>query len=448
MTPTAPMPPSAFELDRFLLNRSFERPERLRQMLLGMACFFLCWHILRSQSLNFSLSDSLFLVCFLILIVRSRLNLMAMHAMTAPWLISLSLMLGGLLIGSIFNGDPLRWLNVASQYLFGFLLLPMILMSEDRDWLRRCMLYFVYGVVLAQLIALIAGEYLPYELTSEMISPRFVTGNGRIGGLVSDANLNGGVVAFAIIALLNAYHYGLVRPLFALILGGILFWSILASASFTAFSATAIALSIYFLLSNPIRFLKFGLPLALLFAAYVAFGMPLPAAFTERVLGAVLSGDLNQAGTFTHRSALIADAWAMSKDTLFVGLGVDEFRKASSYGMPVHQLWLLMLNEGGVWSLAGLAAMFMVLGAMGARAFTTHREDGATVLAMLAILAIFSTSIPHMYNRLWIAPLMLALAAAFARSHATYGPAEDEAADHTDETTEWPIDVSKQEKPA
>ncbi|WP_428630647.1 O-antigen ligase family protein [Sphingopyxis sp.] len=445
MTPSSPLYHGAFELDRSLLNRNFERPERLGRMLLGAACFFLCWHILRSQALNFSLSDLLFLICFLIMIVRNRLNIMAMQAMTAPWLISLSMMLGGLLLGSIFNGDPLRWLNVASQYLFGFLLLPMILMSEDRDWVRRCLVYFVYGVVIAQLIALLAGEFLPYEQTKEIFSPRFVTGNGRIGGMVSDANLNGGVVAYAIIALLNGYHFGLIRPFLTLCLGTILIWSLLASASFTAFSATCVALTVYFLLSNPVRFLKFGIPLILLFVAYVAFDMPLPAAFTDRVLGAVLSGDLNQAGTFTQRSALIADAWNMSKDTLFVGLGVDEFRKASSFGIPVHQLWLLMLTEGGVLSLAGLAAMFAVLGVMGMKALGFHREDGATVLAMLAILMIFSTSIPHMYNRLWIAPLMLALAAAFARPSLRFWAA-DGGEGEPFEPLEHPINLSAQER--
>lgn len=426
----------AVEFENAQLHQRFERPERLRQILLGMACFFLCWHILRSSALNFSLSDFLFLICFVMLLARNRLNLMAMQSMTAPWFIALSMMLGGLFIGSIFNGDPLRWINVASQYLFGFLFLPMILMSEDREWIRRCLLYFVYGVVIAQLIALITAEYLPYEVTSALVGPGFVAGNGRIGGMVSDANLNGGVVAFSIVALLSVFHHGLIRPFFALCLGGILVWAVLASASFTAFSATAIAVTIYFLFSSPARFLKIGVPLALLFVAYVAAGLPLPEAFTERVLGAVLTGDITQAGTFTHRSALIADAWEMSKDTLFVGLGVDEFRKASTYGMPVHQLWLLMLTEGGLLSLTGLTAIFAILGTMGLKAMGTHREDGATLLAMLAILTIFSTSIPHMYNRLWIAPVMLAFAAAFATARAPH-PTEDDEIEQEFEAEDW-----------
>jgi hypothetical protein len=403
-----------------------ERIERLRQIFLITASFLLSWHILRPGKLNITASDFLFLCCFLILLVRQRLNLMAMQSMTAHWCIALSMMLGGLLIGSIFNGDPLRWANVASQYLFGFLLLPMILMSEDREWVRKCLLYFVLGVAVAQLVSIFASQYFSYEETRDAVSARMVTGNGRIGGLVSDANLNGGIIAFSIIALFNAHHHGLIRNFYAVCLGAVLFWSLLATASFTAFAATGIATVIYFLCSNLGRLMKIGIPIFLFGIAYIALGLPLPAAFADRVLGAVLTGDLSQAGTYTHRTALIAEAWVMSKDTLFIGLGVDEFRVHSNYSLPVHQWWMLLLTEGGILSFAGLFAMFAVLAAMGFKALGWHREDGAMVLAMLVILLIFSTSIPHMYNRLWIAPIMLALAATFAHSRQTEDQLSDE----------------------
>jgi hypothetical protein len=355
-------------------------------------------------------------MCLLILLVQKKLNLMALQSMTAHWLVALSMMLGGLLIGSVFNGDPLRWANIASQYLFGYLFLPMILMSEDQLWVRKCLLYFVLGVAGSEMVALAAANFSSFGSVSAILGPSVVAGNGRIGGLVSDANLNGAIISFAMIALFNAHHHGLIRNIFALIVGGILMWALLATASFTAFAATGIATVIYFVCSDVGRFLKVGVPLILGGVAYIAFGLPLPEAFSERVLGALTTGDLSQAGTFTHRSALIADAWEMSKDTLFVGLGVDRFRVESSYGMPVHQFWMLLLTEGGLLSFSGLLAMFTVLGLMGLKAIGWHREDGAMVLGLLVILFIFSTSIPHMYNRLWIAPVMLALAATFARS--------------------------------
>ena len=419
----------------------FEQPmvriDRIRQLMLGAGCFLLSWHILRIGDINFTASDFLFLICFLIFLARQNLNMMALNSMTAHWCTALAMMLGGLLIGSVFNGDPLRWANIASQYLFGFLLLPMVLMSEDRMWIRKCLLYFVLGVAASQIVALSMANFFSFEQSKELLGPSVVAGNGRIGGLVSDANLNGAVIAFSIIALFNAHHHGLIRHFFALCVGAVLFWALLSTASFTAFASTAIATCIYFTLSNLGRFLKVGLPLMAFVVAYIVLGGPLPEAFSERVLGAVTTGDMSQAGTFTHRSALIAEAWEMSKDTLFVGLGVDRFRVESIHGMPVHQFWMLLLTEGGLISFTGLVLMFGVLGMMGLRAIQSHREDGAMVLAILAILFIFSTSIPHMYNRLWITPLMLALAATFGRTTQVYFiPEEEPEADEFDNVFE------------
>jgi hypothetical protein len=404
----------AFEGPVFV--RPLERIERLRQICLAVGCFLLSWHILRPGDINFTAADLMFAMCLFFLLVRQNVNLMAMQAMTAPWVAALSMMLGGLLIGSIFNGDPLRWANIATQYLFAFLFLPMVLMSEDREWVRKCLLYFVLGVAASELVTLAVANFMTYNQSSALLGPTVVAGNGRIGGLVSDPNLNGAIISFSLVALFNAHHHGLIRSFYMALVGGVLIWALLATASFTAFASTGIALTIYFVSSDVGKFLKIGVPLILAAFAYIAFGLPLPEAFSERVLGAVTTGDLSQAGTFTHRSALIAEAWEMSKDTLFVGLGVDRFRVESVHGMPVHQLWMLMLTEGGLLSFTGLIAMFAILAVMGIKAFSWHREDGAMVLGLLVILLIFSTSIPHMYNRLWFGPIMLALAATFAKS--------------------------------
>lgn len=393
-----------------------ERPERLVRIMLAVASFFMSWHSLRIGEINFTLSDSLIALSFLIIAFRGKLNLQAMSSMTAAWGIALAMMLGGLLLGSIVNGDPLRWANVASQYLFGYLLLPLVLMSEEKELIRRYLVYFVIGVALSQAIAIAASLTLSYSQSAALFGPSFIIGNGRIGGMVSDANLNGAVVGFALISLVHAVAHNEVRRSFAALLGVVLLWGLLGSASFTAFSAAVISLAIYLAIANIRALLKFGVPLFLAGAAYIAFDLPLPQAFSERVLGAVTTGDLSAAGTYTHRAALVKEAWEMSGGNLIIGLGVDQYRVESSYGLPVHQLPLLILNEGGLLSLAGLLGLFLILGLLAMKAMQFDRQDGALIAGLLAILLIFSTSVPHMYNRVYIAAIMLALAAIFARS--------------------------------
>ena len=354
--------------------------------------------------------------------------------MTAMWCIALAMMLGGLLVGSIVNGDPLRWANIASQYLFGFLLLPMIFMSEEKELMKRYLVYFVYGVFLVQAAAITASYTMTYSQISGIFGPSFVAGNGRIGGMVGDANLNGAVIGFALVILADAMSNRLVRVLFGVPIGLVLLWALLATASFTAFASAMIALAVYMAISNVRALFKFGVPFFLFVVAYIAFEGPLPGAFSERVLGAVLTGDLNEAGTYTHRAALVKEAWEMSGRTLFIGLGVDQYRVESAYGLPVHQFPMILLTEGGLASLAGLLGIFMILGLLALKSMQYNRHDAAMMLGLLVILLIFSTSIPHMYNRVWIAPMMLAVAANFARAGRVWIAAEDdENPDYIDE---------------
>src|SRR3546814_14522839 len=85
----------------------------------------------------------------------------------------------------------------------------------------------------------------------------------------------------------------------------------------------------------------------------LASGAPLPKAFQERVGNAVESGDINQAGTFLNRSQLMEEAWGFAEDYTVIGMGVDRYRELSAYDNPVHNLFLLIWNEGGAIAFCG-----------------------------------------------------------------------------------------------
>src|SRR3546814_10127576 len=62
-----------------------------------------------------------------------------------------------------------------------------------------------------------------------------------------------------------------------------------------------------------------------------------------------------------YRAKLISDAWALSEHTIFAGLGVDRFRVWHPSGQPVHNMYLLILTEGGVAALIGWLIIILVL---------------------------------------------------------------------------------------
>src|SRR3546814_8665583 len=100
---------------------------------------------------------------------------------TPYWLLSVIMMLLGLFIGSVVNGDPVRWLIAAAQYGFGLVFLPFILADGDDD--ARTTLFvkaLLAGVVLMELFG--AVVYYAYPASYEeyqKIATNFITGGDR-----------------------------------------------------------------------------------------------------------------------------------------------------------------------------------------------------------------------------------------------------------------------------
>ena len=108
---------------------------------------------------------------------------------------------------------------------------------------------------------------------------------------------------------------------------------------------------------------------------------------------------------------LIQEAFRLADDYLLIGMGVEQFRHISVFDAPVHNTYLLLLNEGGLLSLCGLVVLMLAglpaaLSHLGDR---RHRGVAATTLTILLIFALMLNTFPHFYARFWNVPLILAL---------------------------------------
>lgn len=391
----------------------------LVRALLAFAAFFLSWRMFRFSAGNITASDFAFLVCAFILIVRGQLNPLPFGNMTVPWFLGLFMMLAGLLIGTLAHGDPVRWAIMASQYLFAFTLVPMVLMSSDRNWMRKCTVYYVAGVAVSQVIGVIASNYLTFADVGGLNSS-VITANGRVGAMSGEPNPNGAICAFALPFLVSAVQRRDMSWKLALPCAVAITWGLLATASFTGFASAAIGIAIVVGLSGMGSLARFGIPIVLLAVAYIALGGPLPEEFDKRVGQALVTGDPGKAGTYTGRSAVAAEAWNLAESNMLIGLGSDEYRNASAFGIPVHILHLIVLNEGGLIAFLGLELILAVMVVIAFSIYRENRVDGAMCLAVVAVFLIFTMSIPHMYTRAWIVPVFLAFACAMARERVVW----------------------------
>lgn len=385
-------------------------PHLVAQWLALAACFFLSWQLIRLPELNFTLSDGAFLLALVALLFSGRLNSALFGRLTALWIAGVMLLLGGLFLGSILHDQGMRWLVVAAQYFIAFMVLPLVFASFDRDFLNRAALAFTYGVVASQALGILALQMFGYHALTPYVGRTVVLGNDRIGAMTAEPNANGAVCAFAIIILLVAIIERRIRLFTGALLSGMVLAGMVFSASFTALLALAVSVGMIGLLTWSNGFRRIGVPILLFAVLYVGFGGPLPDIFVERVVEAVVGLDLSKAGTFVSRAALISEAWSSADPHLIVGMGVDKFRESSVYGAPVHNLALLLLNEGGALSFVGLAALLLCLFSAAIMVGRSDRVGGAACLAALAVILLYTMSMPHMYARHWFGPVVLIFA--------------------------------------
>lgn len=406
----------------------WSRRDVLVNLCLIAGSFTLSWGLVRygawtyasAGGINLTLSDIFFLVVLLLLLGRGQLNASPFGATTPVWFLGFLLFIGGLLASTLVNGDPLRWLSVAGQYVFALLAIPMILASFHRELLERCLVAFVMGVALSQAVTFVASFFVDYHDVWEFMGMDFITVRGRIGAFSGNANINGAMNIFGLLMALYAARRSLMSRWTLLPCAGFLVWGIFASASFTAFALAAIAVPLFCLIVWPRNTILFGVPALVVIVGLLASGAPLPGPFEERVAEALTSGDIEEAGTFAGRWQLATEAWRMSGGTLLFGYGADGYKEVSAFGAPVHVFPLLVLTEGGLVSLVGLVVMIVLLWVIGASLLKRDRIDSALTLGLLVVFTGFAFSAPHMYARLWIGPIMLAMLHSFAPRIQTY----------------------------
>jgi O-antigen ligase len=181
------------------------------------------------------------------------------------------------------------------------------------------------------------------------------------------------------------------------------------AASFTGFCAAMMAMGAMAIAGRMYPSPKLLLLAALLVAGLFASGYQMPDIFAKRVAPALQEGSLDSAGTYDDRADLIVEAWKHAEHTAVIGMGVDEYRKFSSFGQPVHNMYMLELAEGGILALAGWLGIVGMLILIPLTKLGRHRIEASLCLAVIMVFLIFTIASPHMYARLWMVPVLLSL---------------------------------------
>lgn len=391
-------------------ERGRAEPLGLEAGLIYLAIFLSPFLNLRTDYGFFTLSDALYVVGFVVLLLRRRLNAYPLARLTWLWFITFALVVVGLHASSTLAGDPGRGILLTLQYSFCFVLLPLVLMHDDEDEAYRRILVLVAGTLAVDVHGIIVFHTVGYTPDS-----RVVTGGLRLATLIGNANLAGCLNAMMIINVLWLRSVGRMSLKTVVVCFAVMVYAIVLSSSNTALIAAVLGTASFVALNFRPRQVFKMLPLLMLPAIILLAGGAdyLPAAFQRRVLTALDSGDLSEAGTFVDRTYLMVEAWNIinAREITFLGIGADQFRVLSVQSAPVHNAFLILWVEGGLFSLAGwlvLSGFGAILWALALR-MGVARGSREAVFANFVVLAIVSSASPHLYARLWFTAVLLVL---------------------------------------
>jgi O-antigen ligase len=382
----------------------------LERTLVSAAIFLSLFPSWRHSSVFFTISDLVFCLSLLTILLTRGLPMAPFGALTPYWMAGFALLIVSLVASSLVNGEPMRAIVVSLQYAFSFVLLPLTIMGRDKEATIGLIRAFALGVLAANLASIIL-YYSGY--TGEF---RFVTHGGRLGSFVGNPNTDAQMIALAVPLMLYLWLAGRIAVLYLVPVLLCMIVALILTSSNNGLVLAILGVSALFVILRDLRYLaRAAAGLAVCLALILVWGSYwLPETFEQRVLGAVRSGSIEEAGSFEDRVALMAEAIEMVDETMLVGIGVDQYRVVSRFGAPVHNTYLLLWTEGGLGALVGWMSLLLIalFGALfiGRR----HRLEAATGFAVAAIVGLIGFTTGHIYARYTVVPLHLALALVFA----------------------------------
>jgi O-antigen ligase len=365
-------------------------------------------NLLRADAFYFTASDAIAVLVFPLMILNRSLPVSPLGPGTMLWNFGLATMIALLLTSGLLYGDVIRSLTVCGQYLFAYFLLSYVVVPRPRDDIALMMKALVYSIAVMCLYGIYVVDVVGERFTT------FVSGSGRFLGFVERENECAALIALSVPLLLWLGFSRKLPPYAVTVLLILDVYAIMLTGSNTGLFAIVYAVACF--LSIAVTWRQGVLALAcasLLFVSLTTWGRDFtPAIFQTRVLGALETGDIEEAGTFSGRVDLIDEAIDLAENSTVLGIGADSYREVSRYGAPVHNTYLLLWVESGFFGMIGFIVMLLGGLVLGIATFRRPggRIDGICALTSVSLFALMLNAFPHMYGRFFVVPILLAMA--------------------------------------
>ncbi len=387
--------------------------DRIERTLLHIGVFLAPLYAFRPTEFAFTFSDFVFCLLGLLMMARRKINTMPLQDITIVWMFANLCLLGGLYLSSIINGSATAALVACTQYFFAYVFLPFIIMGEEKTAISiaKTLIFSIMFILICGFIFAATGYNPDYT---------YISGSGRLASFYGDPNSLGIQLALIIPLVMYLWFSNNLSSPICLIIVVCIFIGLIMASSNSGIGSAVLGIGAFLLLAGSFRWLLQGALLGatlVMLAATIGYDY-LPSVFQDRVLSAVESGDIDQAGTFNDRLELIIEASDMLDGSLLLGIGADQYREQSYWQAPVHSTYLLIWVEGGTIALFGWLLVLASIAFIGIRSYqysSGGAQCAALVISILLIFMIVATTLPHLYMRFWIMPAFIAINLALSK---------------------------------
>ncbi|WP_140321994.1 O-antigen ligase family protein [Oceanobacillus rekensis] len=398
---------------------------RIFSFLLITACLLSPFYTLRIGNILFTISDFLFLLTiFYLFIIKGFYFNKQVLLYYSPLFFGVFLIVFGHSVSVIINGFSDDLITEPLQYLFVYLLLPFILISANEDTILRSIKAYVWGISLVILIGAILLLFLP-DVYKTLESHGIFIGISRMGSFLG-ANGLAKTVALSIPLLFLIRKIGLIKKITFYFFSIIFLIGILLSSSYGGSIAAIISLivtfSLNFLISKKkniiLDLLKYFIYLLLFIVVFSFFlyldnklEWNLTSGFQERIINVLVSQEVNEAGSYLIKLDLMRDAIEIISQNPIIGMGPGNYLEQSIYSQNVHNAYLGLWVESGLFSIVGLliillTSIFYSLISLSSKT-RKLRIYGMTAFVVTLILCINLFTDTTVYVRSTILPMLV-----------------------------------------
>ena len=377
--------------------------------LLAMSVFSVGLRGLRIvPGLNFTASDLLlFLGLLLMILQKKKLNIGPWPYMAESfiWSTGSMLLVFGIVVSSLINGNELNGVILAVQYFYAYFVAVLVVNNASGMQYKSVVKALLFGLMFICVGGLVS-VYLGVNIPLVYVSQR-----GRLASFLGNPNALARFVGLCFPIILYCCITGFLGKRMQWLFLLVVTLTIMHTASFGGLATFLFGALVTIVMLPGTRSKLKWIVISILGLCLLISMFGVPAIIQDRVLPALMSLNVSEAGSLEERLSIALEATEIIARYPIFGIGGDAYAEKRSLWFTVHNTYLLIWAEGGLFAFLGWMLLHITMFFNCLRLVMDRRTriEGASAMGTFGAFIISNFTSTHAYSLYIVLPLVIAL---------------------------------------